>query len=473
MQTKTALEEFLARYPEYSTTASIDQLRAQDYPQLDAQGMAYVDYTGGGLYGHSQIQKHMDLLKSGVYGNPHSANPSSMATTKLVEHARDYVLQYFNAPKEDYVAIFTPNASGALKLVGEAYPFEPGGKYLLTFDNHNSVNGIREFARAKGAEYSYIPVVPPDLRVDEDRLREYLDDRQEGANNLFAYPAQSNFSGVKHPLEWIEEAHARGWDVMVDCAAFVPSNRLDIAKWQPDFVPMSFYKMFGYPTGVGCLIARKTALEKLRRPWFAGGTITIASVQAESHYLAEGAEGFEDGTINYLTLAAIEIGLKHIESIGIENIGKRVRCLTGWMLEKLLELRHSNGEPLVSIYGPTDTTQRGGTLTLNFYDPDGKRIDHRRIELLAADANICLRTGCFCNPGAGEIAHGLTKEEMEEGFKNEERMTFEQFLDVIEGFGGKSAGAVRISLGTVSNLDDVSAVVDFARSLLDKKASTL
>ena len=37
-----------------------------------------------------------------------------------------------------------------LKLVAESYPFEHGGRFLLTFDNHNSVNGIREFARARG-----------------------------------------------------------------------------------------------------------------------------------------------------------------------------------------------------------------------------------------------------------------------------------------------------------------------------------
>ena len=34
---------------------------------------------------------------------------------------------------------------------GEAYPLHGGDRFLLTFDNHNSVNGIREFARARGA----------------------------------------------------------------------------------------------------------------------------------------------------------------------------------------------------------------------------------------------------------------------------------------------------------------------------------
>jgi len=466
----TPIQKFLEKYPDYILTRSLDELRLTEYNRLDSQGLVYVDYTGGGLYADSQIRDHMDMLRNGVFGNPHSANPSSEATTRLVESAHAYVLKYFKASPDEYVAIFTSNATGALKLVGEAYPFQPDGRYLLTFDNHNSVNGIREYARTKGAEVTYLPVVPPDLRVDEDRLDEALAVTASGPK-LFAYPAQSNFSGVKHPLDWIKKAHDKGWDVMVDCAAYVPTNRLDLSEVKPDFVPLSFYKMFGYPTGVGCLIARKDALKRLTRPWFAGGTITIASVQADSHFLAEGVEAFEDGTVNYLSLPAIEIGLRHLEDVGIGAISDRVTSLTGWLLDQLLELRHSNGASLVRVFGPTTTYMRGATITANFYDSDEILINHSRIEELASDARICLRSGCFCNPGAGEVAHGLTKEEMEEGFKNRDRMTFEQFQTILERIGGKSAGAVRISLGLASNFDDVYRVVEFARGLLDRQAS--
>ena len=136
----------------------------------------YLDYTGGGLYAESQLREHMRLLERGVFGNPHSINPTSKASTELVERARASVLEFFNASPEEYVAIFTPNATGALRLVGEAYPFHPGDRFLLTFDNHNSVNGIREFARARGAETTYVPSVAPDLRVDEELLPRYLTD---------------------------------------------------------------------------------------------------------------------------------------------------------------------------------------------------------------------------------------------------------------------------------------------------------
>jgi selenocysteine lyase/cysteine desulfurase len=60
--------------------------------------------------------------------------------------------------------------------------------------------------------------------------------------------------------------------VLLDAAAFVPTNRLDLQVHSPDFVVMSFYKMFGYPTGVGCLLVRNETLATLRRPWFGGGT---------------------------------------------------------------------------------------------------------------------------------------------------------------------------------------------------------
>src|SRR4029078_2504705 len=153
-------------------------------------------------------------------------------------------MRYFNAAPDEYVVIFTQNATGALKLVGEAYPFAPGGNYLLTYDNHNSVNGIREFARSAGAAVSYIPIVAPELRADPSAVLSGLALARPGTQNLFAYPAQSNFSGVQHPLEWIAQAHERGWDVLLDAAAFAPTNRLDLGRWHPDFVDISFYKIF-------------------------------------------------------------------------------------------------------------------------------------------------------------------------------------------------------------------------------------
>ncbi len=458
-------EIFLEKYPTYKKTESIDALRKKDYARLDAGEHIYFDYTGGGIYAESQIEKHQKLLRENVFGNPHSSNPTSQAATRIVESAREYILKFFNADPAEYLAIFTANASGALKLIGESYPFS-SGRYLLTFDNHNSVNGIREFAHTRGAEVTYIPVALPDMRVDAAQLDRELSKPSSSGHNLFAYPAQSNFSSVKHPLEWIEQAHARGWDVLLDAAAYVPTNQLDLSKVNPDFVPISFYKIFGYPTGLGALIARKSALAKLHRPWFAGGTITVASVQGDKYYLADGAPAFEDGTLDYLNIPAIEIGLKHIESIGYEVISERVKTLTGWLLENLMRMKHSSGEPLARLFGPNSIEGRGGAVTVNFYDKNGKVIDHRFIESEANKVNISLRTGCFCNPGAGEIALGISRVELDVCFTSqghEDRLSIDDFRSCIDG---KSSGAVRISVGMVTNFNDVQSLLTFARGLL-------
>lgn len=151
-----------------------------------------------------------------------------------------------------------------------------------------------------------------DLRLDTCALADLLEKPADGPK-LFAYPAQSNFSGVRHSLEWVTEARRREWDVLLDAAALVPTSRLDLSQWHPDFVPLSFYKMFGYPTGLLALVARRTALDHLRRPWYAGGTTTLSSVSAAEDegagfYLTPGIARFEEGTVNFLSIPGVEIG---------------------------------------------------------------------------------------------------------------------------------------------------------------------
>ena len=458
-----ARADFLARFPEYAGTAALDALRAAEYSRLDVLGQVYLDYTGGSLYAQSQIEKHAEQLRSGVFGNPHSSNPTSAASTRQIESCRQSILRYFQAPPEDYILVFTANASGGLKLVGESFPFAPGGRLLLTFDNHNSVNGIREFARARGAEVRYAPLTPRSLRLDLDRTEALLDRADPAQENLFAYPAQSNVSGVKLPLDLVDKARNKGWSVLLDAAAYAPTNRLDLTAVQPDFVVVSFYKMFGYPTGVGALLVRRPAIEKLRRPWFAGGTVNFVSVQAQGHVLSKGEAGFEDGTLNYLSIPAVEIGLRHIE-----KISQRVRCLTGWILDELLALRHANGFPMVRIYGPSSTQARGGTITLNLYDPDGHLVDYRRVEELAGQEGISLRTGCFCNPGAGEAAEEFTEEDMQAALAMGPEINLFGFLRLMRSRGHKSAGAIRVSLGLASNFADAWRFVRFVEGFRDR-----
>lgn len=450
--------------PEYTASGNLDALRAAEYARLDVQGQVYLDYTGGSLYAERQVREHLGLLCDGVFGNPHSDNPTSRMATMHMETARTAVLRYFHADPDEYTVVFTANASGALKLVGESYPFAPDGQLLLTADNHNSVNGLREFARRAGTPTTYLSLDTPALRVDGDALARALATPIAGGPRLLAYPAQSNFSGVQHPLEWIETAHAGGWDVLLDAAAFVPTNRLDLRRHRPDFVSLSFYKMFGYPTGIGCLLVRREALARLQRPWFAGGAVLVASIAGDGHFLAPAEAGFEDGTVNYLGLPAVSIGLRYLAEVGIDVVHARVACLTRWLLGELPLLRHANGAPLVRLYGPTDIEQRGGTIALNLLDPTGRVVDDRLVTRLARARGISLRTGCFCNPGAAEAALGVAAPALRGVFAH---AVFPGRDRMLAELGLESDGALRVSFGIASNAADAAAFVTFARSFLN------
>ncbi|WP_042421984.1 aminotransferase class V-fold PLP-dependent enzyme [Streptacidiphilus anmyonensis] len=453
------------------------RLRADEYGYLDEHGHTYLDHTGAGLPSRSQLAAHAARISGDCFGNPHSDNPTSAASTELVERTRARVLRHLNADPAEYAAIFTPNATGACRLVGEAFPFRRGSRFVLPLDNHNSVNGLREFARAGRARVVHVPFTTPDLRIGDDAMAAALAGGSAragrgaplGRAGLLAYPAQSNFTGVRHPLEWIEAAHAHGYAVLLDAAAYLPTAALDLSEVKPDFVTVSWYKVFGYPTGVGCLVARRDALELLRRPWFSGGTIHVVSAQGGWHRMAEDESAFEDGTLNFLAVPDVATGLDHLDAIGLPAVSAHVTGLTGRLLDALRDLRHSNGAPLVRVYGPEDTDRRGGTIALNILDPDGHVVDERAVGRDSSARGISLRTGCFCNPGAGEEAFAISRRLLRGRRIGRMSGTLDDYLTRL---GLPSGGAVRVSLGVPSSPEDLAVLLGFVEDTYrDRPAS--
>ena len=398
------------------------ELRAREFSRLDDTDHAYLDYTGAAPYPRSLVDAHATMLRGAVLGNPHSESQASLASSALVAEARERVRRFFHA--DEYEVCFTPNATGAIRLVAEGFAFAPGRSLVLTADNHNSVNGIREYARRAGAAVRYL-AMDKELHLAPHTLPD--------GPGLFAFPAQSNFSGVKHSLALVAGAQAHGHAVLLDAAAFAATSTLDLSAVRPDFVAISFYKMFGYPTGVGALLARRDALATLRRPWFAGGTVDHVTIDPPTHELLDGAAAFEDGTVNFLSIGAIPDGLRWLEAQGVARIGTHAGILARNLSGSLGALRHRNGRPLVRQYGPRDWSSRGAVVTFNVLDDRGAAIPHEVIERAAREVRVSVRGGCFCNPGAAEAA-GV-------------------------GYGAAVPGAVRASLGAASNQRDVDRLV--------------
>jgi selenocysteine lyase/cysteine desulfurase len=433
-----------------------DDLRRREFFRLEERNIAYLDYAASALYGASQAAAYAKRLAGNVYGNPHSEHGPSRASEADLAAARRATLAYFDADPEVYDVCFTANTSAAVKLVAESYPFGPRRGLALSADNHNSVNGIREFARRAGARVNTLPL-DAELRLSDPvgRLRSFASTCGAG---LFAFPVQSNFSGVRHPLDLISEARGLGLDVLVDAAGCCMAADISLRRHPAEFLAFSYYKLFGLPTGVGALIVRRDALERLRRPWFAGGTVDFVSVAHGRHQLSKGHAGFEDGTPNFLNAGAILDGFDFLERLPAAVLRTRLCSLTAEFIARASDLRHRDGGPLVRIYGPRGANSRGGTVAFNILRPGGNTLPYQAVEHAARDAGVAIRGGCFCNPGAAERAFDFERYDVDAVLDElGDSFTIPRFQ---ERLGPEAtAGALRLSVGPATHSQDVGRVL--------------
>jgi hypothetical protein len=120
-----------------------------------------------------------------------------------------------------------------------------------------------------------------------------------------------------------------------------------------------------------------------------------------------------------------------------------------------------------SVYDESTDPGQGYVVSCTFHASDGTVIPLSAVSRLASASGISLRTGCVCNPGGSAALRGKhIQERMEELSKFREDVELKQICTLVGGLS--SAGVVRLSLGMVSNFEDVWRVVQWARSLLDE-----
>ncbi|KAA1476976.1 PLP-dependent transferase [Dentipellis sp. KUC8613] len=468
-----AYAAFLHDHPAYAHTWALDALRRAEFARVDAAGETYVDYMGGALYPESLVRVHMDFLRGAVLGNTHSASTSSQLSTRLTASARATVLRFFNCPPGSTV-LFTANASAALKLFGESFPFAPGSAYLLPEDAHNSVHGVREFAAARGAQVCYVPAGPRG-GVDVRRTKALLEQHRRTADAppaLFALTGLSNITNAKPPLALLAHARARGFATLLDAAALAPTQPVDLTKTPVDAVAISFYKMFGFPTGIGALILGPDCDRRvlLRRVWFAGGTVDV--VQVPGRLVTRAAsleEQFEDGTINYLLLPAITTGLRFLSAY-LPLLPARIAALTDYLAAELAALRHPNGVRACRVLSvvprrsgaaePEDEEEMGagGVVACLFYDATNTQLPLTQLSTHAARTHIALRTGCMCNPGGAAALLALQPYMA--------ALAPGDTLAALEARAGRELGVVRLSLGLGSEWADCWRVLRWVRGVV-------
>ena len=349
--------------------------------------------------------------------------------------------------------------------------------------------------------------------------------------HLCSFPAECNFSGEQFSLDWIEYIQQHGrpkpscssststtedpsgkgqnerWCVLLDAAKYAATNPLNLSQVSPDFVIISFYKLFGLPTGIGALFVYKgkkskedlTSHMQRHKSYFGGGTVQcVLPDNASMHVpVASFSHQFQDGTSNFLSICSLKFGLDLLERYTMEAIKVHVQTLTQECLVQLrgLHYRCSPGSttkrPLVRVYGHDDHHQvhsRSGSgvsrccrcsssssssiVTFNLLAPPDDDDDDdddddatttsgvigfHLVSELAAVSNISFRTGCFCNPGACQYYLGLSNDQVMHHFRDKGHRCGDH-MDVIDG---QALGAIRISFGYMSLRRDIQTLVDF------------
>ncbi|KAL6603139.1 hypothetical protein ACP70R_043500 [Stipagrostis hirtigluma subsp. patula] len=460
-------EEFLAQfggdygYPD--APKGIDELRATEFKRLE--GTVYLDHAGATLYSETQMADVAKDLTSNVYGNPHSQSDSSMATSDLVTSARHQVLKYFNASPREYA--LSKGATASAVDVEEI---------VDTLENHGS-DSLFKISRHSNQ------------RRGEDVLLHNYQNGNRKANlgnnlNLFAFPSECNFSGHKFNLSLVNlikegkcmdfPSQKQGqWMVLIDAAKGCTTDPPNLTVYRADFVVCSFYKIFGYPTGLGALIVKNDAASLLNKAYFSGGTVAASIADIDFVQKRKSIEQIlEDGTISFLSIASLRHGFKIIDMLTTSAIARHTACLATYVRKKMIDLKHNNEKNVCIIYGQKASEVKdlkmGPTITFNLKREDGTWFGHREVEKLASLSGIHLRTGCFCNPGACAKCLGLSHSDLVSNFE-----AGHVCWDDNDVINGKPTGAVRISFGYMSSYEDAEVFLKFLWSSFVSKARAL
>ncbi|XP_020590031.1 uncharacterized protein LOC110031257 [Phalaenopsis equestris] len=295
--------EFISMYPAYQSSNQIDQLRSNEYFQLNKpEAKVCLDYCGFGLFSYLQ---NSQLSES-------SAFSLSVANSNLKNHAlyesaaegtaendiKTRIMEYLNTPENEYSLVFTASRGSAFQLLAESYPFESNKKLLTLFDHESqSVNLMAQTARDRGARVYSAKFMWPSLKIHGSGMIKLLSSKKrrkrDSATGLFIFPVQSRVSGVKYAYKWMGLAKHYGWHVLLDAGSLGPKDMesFGLSLFRPDFIITSFYRVFGAdPTGFGCLVIKNSVLSCLKSGSKESGFGVVRIVPSFPQYLRKFAD---------------------------------------------------------------------------------------------------------------------------------------------------------------------------------------
>jgi cysteine desulfurase/selenocysteine lyase len=301
--------------------------------------------------------------------------------TELFEQARERVAQFIDAPSPDGV-VFLRNTTEALNLVASSYAREvlqPGDRVVITeMEHHSNLVPWQLAAERRGLELAWLH-----LRDDGTLYMDEVAQLLQAPTKLVALTHQSNVTGTVNPIREITRiAHDNGVLVCVDAAQSVPHMPVSVRDLDVDFLAFSGHKMCG-PMGAGVLWARPELLERM--PPFLGGGSMILRVDMERSSWNTVPHKFEAGTPDVASAAGLAAAIDYLDVVGLDAIHAHEQSLVAHMISMLDELGG------ITVYGPADLAQRGGTVSFNVAD-----VHPHDVGTIVDREGVAVRAGHHC-----------------------------------------------------------------------------
>lgn len=488
---------------------------AEAIQQVKKQVLDFLDANAGPRYGFSHDEK-INETQIGAEEEEemeHDYHPGyDVIFTSGTTHALQIVAQHFDWDNVGGGAAGADDSGGDI-LIRTDHNDGRGKKSVLVYphNSHTSVIGMREPAMQSGACFrceqmdNLANARPKDFDAwgngdffdtDDTLATTTTTNDTTAVKHLLVFPLECNFGGTKSDARSIiKNARAATktgtWYTLLDIAKAASTEKICLRKLDPDFACVSFYKIFGAPTGIGALLVKRSSKGSLlnsstrmfheiggkgKRQYFGGGSVDIVLPGRDfvrPRLSPFSLDSLVHGTVNFRSILSLRSCFQEMEQIGgLEEVSKHTRSLVLECVLRLQKLRHYNDRPMVEFYGPWSNYRKdhdtmdvscvsfqGSSIAFNVLRSDGTYVGYNEVSKLAAlyKTPIQFRTGCFCNPGACHEALNIDEDDAEDYYRKSGKVCGDH-LDVIDGM---PTGAVRISIGKDSIWEDIDVAVRF------------
>lgn len=313
--------------------------------------------------------------------------------------------------------VFSYNATDALNNI--IFGLVRDGCHVVSSRlEHNSVLRPLHFLREK--RLIILDLVPFDSEgfIDPQDVAKAL--RPE--TGLVMLTHASNVLGTIQPIEEIGRiCYERNVPLVIDVSQSAGVAPIDMMAWHLDAIAFTGHKSLLGPTGIGGLVLRDGL--DVRATRFGGTGVDSDSLAQTREY----PQHLEPGTINMLGVIGLSTGMRYITEMGIENIYKHEMDVFRRLRDGLASFKR------VRLYCANSMNNHLPLLTLNIDGINPADLG----AILDGDFNIAVRTGLHCAP----LVH--------------------------QDLGTSPNGGVRFSLGPLNTQEDIDAVLEAFRSILE------